>query len=279
MMLTQPELGRRLTVLRKEKNMTQEDLAGQSHVSVRTIQRIEAGEVLPRASTVKILLGTLGQTYESFKSNEPSTMNTSLSSPTNKSRNTLLIAVFAGAIYLVVEIILSVMDVIWLTDENKWPHWLDLVYISLTIVMMISYILFAGGFIVLSNIFENKLLKAASLMMILVVISVGALDIITLSMKDNEFILIPYIGAAVLSGAAMIVFGVGLIRLQDGVGELARAAGMLEIVAGCSLVSVFLFFIGYIILVPAVIVEILVLYKGYEYLSLSEKPQANVAAS
>ena len=80
--------------------MTQEDLAGKSHVSVRTIQRIEAGEVLPRASTVKILLGALEQTFESLKTNESSTMNMTAEQLHDRSRITLLIAVFAGAIYL-----------------------------------------------------------------------------------------------------------------------------------------------------------------------------------
>ena len=48
MVMQQPELGRRLTALRKERTLTQEELVEKSHVSVRTIQRIEAGEVLPR---------------------------------------------------------------------------------------------------------------------------------------------------------------------------------------------------------------------------------------
>jgi hypothetical protein len=38
---------------------------------------------------------------------------------------------------------------------------------------------------------------------------------------------------------------------------------------GCAFVTVILFFIGYLISVPAVIVEILLLYRGYEYLSRS----------
>ena len=57
--MQQPELGKRLAALRKEKTLTQEELAEKSHVSVRTIQRIEAGQILPRMSTVKILLEAL----------------------------------------------------------------------------------------------------------------------------------------------------------------------------------------------------------------------------
>lgn len=276
-MMQQPELGNRLTTLRKEKNMTQEDLAGKSHVSVRTIQRIEAGEVLPRTSTVKILLGALEQTFESLKTNESSTMNTTTAQLPNPGRTTLLIAVFAGAIYLALEIILSTMDIIWLANEGRWDDWIDLLYISLTLLMMTSYILFARGFIALSKIFENSLLKVATYFSIATVMGMGILDISTLPVEDIEFLWIPYASAAVLAGSVAIVFGVGLIRLQDGIGELSRAAGILEIIIGCSLVTIVLFFIGYIIMVPTVIVEILVLYRGYEYLSRSKTPELTVA--
>ena len=43
--MQQPELGRRLTALRKERNLTQEELVEKSHVSVCTVQRIETGKV------------------------------------------------------------------------------------------------------------------------------------------------------------------------------------------------------------------------------------------
>jgi hypothetical protein len=58
-------------------------------------------------------------------------------------------------------------------------------------------------------------------------------------------------------------------------GELARIAGILEIVMGCMMVTVVLFFLTYIILVPATVVEIFVLYRGYEYLSRPEPASAN----
>ena len=73
---------------------------------------------------------------------------------------------------------------------------------------------------------------------------------------------------------------IGVVNLaihQDPRGELSRAAGILEVIIGCSLVTIVLFFIGYIIMVPAVIVEILVLYRGYEYLSRSKATEPAVA--
>lgn len=268
-MMQQPELGRRLTALRKEKNLTQEELVEKSHVSVRTIQRIEAGEVLPRMSTVKILLNALGESPELFTTQPTNAMDAKPNPINDSTRTTLLLAVFAGAIYLSVEIILGAMDIAWLNKEDEWAQWTNLIYISLTVVMASAYILFVRGFIALGNIFENTLLKISGYLMMVVVVGMGILDVATLSSSDVERLALPYASAAVLTGAMTILFGVGLIRLQDGMGELSRAAGILEILIGCSLVTVILFFIGYVVMVPAVIVEILVLYRGYEYLSRS----------
>ncbi len=264
----QPELGKRLTALRKEKNLTQEELAEKSHVSVRTIQRIEAGQIVPRMSTVKILLAALGESHESFFTNPTNTMKTKTSS-ISANPNTLLVAAVAGAIYLVAEIILGAMDVAWFTGEKHWELWTNLVYIALTLVMVVAYILFARGFIILSSVFENPLLKIGSYLMIGVVTGLAILDISSLSTDDVEMLWIPYSAAAVIGGVLSIIFGIALMRLQDGMGEMSRIAGMLEIAMGCTLITVVLFFISYVILVPAVVVEILVLFRGYEYLSKS----------
>jgi transcriptional regulator with XRE-family HTH domain len=267
--MQQPELGRQLTALRKEKNLTQEELVEKSHVSVRTIQRIEAGEVLPRMSTVKILLVALGQNPEQFLTKSISTMETKTNS-TASIRNIVLTAVIAGAIYLVAEVILIAMNIAWFTGGRDWAPWMNLIYAGLTVVMVGSYVLFARGFITLSDVFENTLLKIGSYLMITAIAGIGILDISSLGAEDIESLAIPYSAAAILAGSLSILFGVGLIRLQDGMGELSRIAGILEILLGCSLVTVILFFISYVIMVPAVIVEILVLYRGYEYLSRSE---------
>jgi transcriptional regulator with XRE-family HTH domain len=269
-MMQQPELGRRLTALRKERNLTQEELVEKSRVSVRTIQRIEAGEVLPRMSTVKILLEALGESYESFSARPPQVMETQKSILPNANRNTVLVAALAGVVYLVSQIMLGALDIAWITKDHDWGVTMNAVYTGFTVVMVVSYTLFARGFIVLSTIFENTLLKAVVYMLIIATGGMGILDVTSLSVEDVESLWLPYAMAAALFGVLSIVFGVSLIRLQDGMGELSRIAGMLEIVMGGVLVTVVLFFISYVIMIPAVVVEILVLYRGYEYLSRCE---------
>ena len=272
--MQQPELGRRLTALRKERNLTQEELVEKSHVSVRTIQRIESGDVLPRMSTVKILLEALGERYETFSKKPPQVMETQKNNLPNANRNTVLVGAVAGAAYLASQIILGAMDIAWLTSDHNWEFWINAIYTGLTVVMVTSYTLFARGFIALSTVFENTLLKVVTYMLVIATAGLGVLDITSLSVEDIESLLLPYTVAAVLFGALSIAFGISLIRLQDGMGELSRIAGLLEIVMGCILVTVVLFFIAYVIMIPAIVIEILVLYRGYEYLSRPEPIQA-----
>jgi transcriptional regulator with XRE-family HTH domain len=269
--MQQPDLGRRLAALRKEKSLTQEELVERSHVSVRTIQRIEAGEVLPRLSTVKILLEALGERYESFTAQSADTMETrtdSLKSPNNP----MLTAVIAGAIYLVAAVIKTAMDIAWMITEEDWGYLMKFFYVGLTVVLVVSYILFARGFILLSRVFENRLLTVVGYLLIATVVGISILDVSTLnvSARELETLWVPYSAASVLAGSVSLVFGIALIRLQDSMGELSRIAGVLEILMGCAFVTVVLFFIGYLISVPAVIVEILLLYRGYEYLSRTQ---------
>ena len=53
--MNQPDLGLKVSDLRQQKGLTQEQLAERCEVSARTIQRIESGEVDPRAYTLHCL--------------------------------------------------------------------------------------------------------------------------------------------------------------------------------------------------------------------------------
>ena len=57
--MNQPDLGLKVAELRQDKGFTQEQLAEKCEVSPRTIQRIESGEVDPRAYTLQCLSETL----------------------------------------------------------------------------------------------------------------------------------------------------------------------------------------------------------------------------
>ncbi len=58
-----------LKKIREEQNLTQEELAEKSGLSVRTIQRVEAGRI-PKGYTLKMLLSSLNISEEELKNND-----------------------------------------------------------------------------------------------------------------------------------------------------------------------------------------------------------------
>lgn len=59
--MKQLDFGKRIADLRKKKSLTQKELVDRCNNNVRTIQRIEAGKVSPRSSTIRIIFETLDE--------------------------------------------------------------------------------------------------------------------------------------------------------------------------------------------------------------------------
>lgn len=68
----QPGLGQKIARLRKAKGLTQEELVEKCHLNVRTLQRIEAGEVTPRSYTIRSIFHALGYSTEENSMEESS---------------------------------------------------------------------------------------------------------------------------------------------------------------------------------------------------------------
>ncbi|RYG45444.1 MAG: XRE family transcriptional regulator, partial [Chitinophagaceae bacterium] len=66
-------LAQKIAAARKQKGLTQEQLADFTQVTVRTIQRIESGESIPRAHTVKALAQALDINFEELIKHDPET--------------------------------------------------------------------------------------------------------------------------------------------------------------------------------------------------------------
>ena len=66
--MNQPDLGKKIAELRKAKGFTQEELVEKCNLSVRTLQRIESGEVSPRSYTIRIIFAALD--YNVYDSSE-----------------------------------------------------------------------------------------------------------------------------------------------------------------------------------------------------------------
>lgn len=77
-------------------------------------------------------------------------------------------------------------------------------------------------------------------------------------------------GASISYGAIGIIYGISLTRLEKSLGTFARLAGILEIIAACCFISVILFFIGFVVLIPAELFEIILIFKAIEIIKEKE---------
>jgi hypothetical protein len=170
------------------------------------------------------------------------------------------IAAFAGIVYLVSflpELTFETMREFGDSDGIT-SFFLIISYIISTV----STIFFFYGFIVIGNKLENNLLVVGSFIIILTTIfyylySWYTIDLINFEEEGKIF----GVSVLLLYGFSGIVFGIGLYKTREFLGKLASAAAILEIIVGFFLVTVVLFFLGLILSIPTIILEILLLLK------------------
>ncbi len=107
--MKQNEFGIKLAQLRKAKGLTQEDLAAECNINVRTLQRIEAGEVIPRSYTLKAILSALKIDYENFFS-QLNSKREFLGNPNPKAKTGILKSITGNlsfALYIVLLLVFS----------------------------------------------------------------------------------------------------------------------------------------------------------------------------
>ena len=272
-MMEQPILGSKLLALRLEKGITQLELREKCHVSVRTIQRIESGSVTPRASTVKILLKALDENPEDWFNSSNVIVENQFSIKTFKKmllvgvseselKNALTPAWISGMIYLLIGII--EIGVSFHLGEGESSISLLSVTVVVKIVTIISFFLFTRGFLALAILFENHLLRIASYIAIAVITVIYSIEVVITLVSPDALEIVDTIGAfsVVPFGAISLFFGMGLVRLQDGMGRIAKVAGRLEMVYGISYMTLIFTPIGLILLPAVLIVEIVLLSRA-----------------
>lgn len=267
--MKQPDLGKKLTELRKAKGLTQEELVEKCNINVRTIQRIEAGEVTPRSFTVKAILAAMDYTFSDIIVEEP-TSNTSATQPNGFTSDPhdnhttikyLTAAWMFGIVYFVTGFFEGAAEY-FRFEENEMIFSIP-VYVSIKLVCIISFVFFQRGFFALGDFYNNYLLKITSIVLIALHVLLGFHDIVSVFYDAEERFAV-LIGAAVTYGGVGVIYGVSLRRLELHVGRSAEVAGFLEIGAALFFFTVIFAFLGEMILVPAELIEILILFKALE---------------
>lgn len=278
--MKQPELGRKITLLRKEKGLTQEELVDRCNISVRTLQRIEAGEVTPRSYTVKTILAALDYDLSKISDNDADRKSfavwlkdTFLIDIDPDRSGTFLIkqlntAWLLGLVYFILGFLEAAAEYFRYKEDRL--IFSITVYIIIKVAVLISFFYFQRGFILVGHMFRNYLLKIMSYVLIFGVFLIISYDIASLFYEsvEREFIL----GAQALTfGGIGILYGISLIKLQRSFGNVPVVAGIFEIAGSIFFLTIILSFVGHIMLIPAELLEIVILYKAVEIIK-SKQP-------
>lgn len=271
-MMKQPELGKKISELRKSKGWTQEELVEKCNISVRTIQRIETGEVTPRSYTIKTILSALDSDFDQVVNDadtayEPGWVErlASLGIEGHKTSGFVIsqlnVAWISGIIYLILSFIEGSAEVMRFIDGDEEVNLVG--YTILKLAVLATFILFQRGFIAIGSLFENYLLRVVSLILIGTNFLIISYDIISVFFPtvEREIILI---GGSILLGATGIMFGVALQRLEKTLGNVAKYAAIFEIVAGCLFITVILALAGDIVHIAAELLGIAIIFKVIE---------------
>ena len=256
--MKQPELGKKILELRKSKGFTQEELVEKCNINVRTIQRIEAGEVTPRTFTVKTILEALEVDSNFIFRNEDEEDHIQF---TSKEINQLNISWITG-IFFAVLCVFGIVAEFYFWEEG--PSIDQLVYrIPFSVLYLAVMIFFLKGYKILGKAFNKSSLVNAVYAYIFLEFIINILTIVTVFFDfDSSFSdLVVGIPVVLLTGVAEVILGLGITRLKDDLGSFAKTLGILKIVNGGMLISVIFSPIALIFSIPILILEVVFIYN------------------
>lgn len=165
--MKQPLFGIRISELRTKKGLTQKALAEACNVDIRTIQRIESGEVLPRLYTVNLLSKALDVDISGFhdKLDHETETNRQLRLP------------FLGAVIFSI----NCVPVVFQIATRPFGFY---IYEFTILVHIVAFIFFYKGFYFLAKQSANHVLSTSVLLSMVLIPLLNVTDLF----KDNFFI-------------------------------------------------------------------------------------------
>lgn len=255
--MKQPELGRKISASRKAKGLTQEELVELCNINVRTIQRIEAGEVTPRTYTLRLILNALEievdhkDIYDDISTSRPS-----------YALQRLKYSFILGILYIIASFVESALE--YLILQETFTAVSGIWYTAVKLVIFVTFTGFMYGFYVLSIEQANKIIHIGSLLFIgASFLSIGK-DIYIFYLA-REYYLALMMTDSLIFGALNILFGVGMINYQKKHGTLALVSGCLSIITGLAFISIIFAIPGLFILTIVEILLLIFLYNASQY--------------
>jgi transcriptional regulator with XRE-family HTH domain len=258
-MMKQPELGKRILELRKSKGFTQEELVEKCNINVRTIQRIEAGEVAPRNFTIRTILEALGVDADAFF--VPTVHEEDKVRFTAKDVRKLRLS-WIGAIFFTIFSTLSVLIEYSFQYESVFSPGDFLVLSVLSGVSLTSLLFFMQGYKILGDRLNNKTLVYASyLYLVLEAVSIAIIIVLSIYQFEYDFVeLTSGVLLTVLLGIGELVLGLGVLKLKSQFGAFAQTLGIVKVTFGVMLITVLFSFMALVVGVPLLIAEIIFLF-------------------
>jgi|SRR5690606_32731774 transcriptional regulator with XRE-family HTH domain len=269
MIMKQPELGLKIVELRKAKGLTQEELVERCNINVRTIQRIEAGEVTPRSYTIKSIMAALGYDFSPVPTEEEEQKADDL--PVHN-RGFLKTAFIVGILYLVFALLEGLMDVLPILNEPDDILALGNWYAGLKIAVIGTYGVFMLGYYKLGVSHNNVLVMVASVLLIMATTITLSADIYAYYTQSIEFLTVQIVKSVIL-GALYVALGIGLLSYQTHFGSLALVTAALGIISGVAFLSVIFALPGLTVFTVFEILQVILLYKAFA----AGKEKRNVA--
>lgn len=217
--MKQPELGLKISELRSLNGITQKELSEACHMDIRTIQRIESGEVTPRVTSLKLIAEALSCDIRTFTDEQRS-------HEAVLSDKFLLAVLVAGIIYMITAVLLSP---VFPPSEAIFS-----LYPILWFVDVVAGVFLYFGFFNLGKLRSNRSLRISSavFMAIIPLLMITSLTGGSVAKHIQQLVII-------LNALNCILFGIALWVNQGQLTNLYRITGIVHfILAPLILVSV-----------------------------------------
>jgi transcriptional regulator with XRE-family HTH domain len=265
--MKQPELGKRILELRKSKGFTQEELVEKCNINVRTIQRIEAGEVSPRNFTIRTILEALGVDVDSFFRTSIHEQETRLL--TKEKSNQLAVSWIGGVFFTILALVGVVYETMFLYEA---PFDGEAIYWSVYgVLVLVSLFFFLRGYKILGDFWNHKILVAATYVYFVSEFLFIATTILFTAFDFNSSFAELATGLPILIviGIGEVLMGIGILGLKKHTDSFAQVIGIFKIVNGAMLLTVILSIVAVFLVFPVLMMEIVFLYIANQKLSKS----------
>ena len=247
--MNQPELGKLINEIRNKKGVTQKELSESCNIDIRTIQRIESGEVVPRYSTLKLIADFLAYDFQLLNGNN--------NLQHNVSKDLLLISFVAG----ILNIINWFFYVSIIPIENSRFEF----HLVFSIAHLLTTVFFYTGFFVLGRKYKNLMLQITSVIIVVLVPIMVITDVLGVyAQLDFLASVIKLLG--IILGINGIILGIAMLLVESSFSTLWKVGGVFQILVNPLFIIPFtvLYRIGFYISIPSLILFVVILFVEYK---------------